>query len=286
MDCNATVTSSSIVNNEAIQDGGGIYYNNGNITLVSSPIVKNRAQRNGGGCYFSACNVTLLKTFVENNAAHRGGGGIYASNDCDVSARGTCFVDNTASTGGGVYLNATNAFAMISGRLGRNIATAGSGGALRAWAFNQLTLTNVTSMMNMAFISETMMSSLSSLSSSSSSSSLSLSSLSSISATSVRGSESSGGGAISLLFGNTLIMEDSSIRDNRMVGGGGGGDWYDTKQCHLNNSVHIPSQPSDWRGGRCFVEWHISDLQHITRYFLHLQHCTVWRRWSHNARFP
>lgn len=115
------LTDSRVDGNSADGSGGGIYNNKDHVELWSSTIQNNTAVLDGGGVYTLAdpnsgggggeigLNTLLIYdgSTINNNQADRNGGGIYAIDD-HVSLNGSLLSFNTAGgNGGGIYSTAT-----------------------------------------------------------------------------------------------------------------------------------------------------------------------------------
>jgi Right handed beta helix region len=87
----ATVSGSSIIDNTASGDGGGVA-NAGTITLTSTRIRRNSAAADGGGMYNSG-TAALVDCVVSGNSA-ASGGGIYAAAGGSVTLTGTQVIHN------------------------------------------------------------------------------------------------------------------------------------------------------------------------------------------------
>ncbi len=84
--------------------GGGIYNDDGSVTIFDSTITDNAATFNGGGIYNYRGDLSVESySLVQENSAGDYGGGIYnvASGVVDVS--NSTLVNNTAWAGGGIY---------------------------------------------------------------------------------------------------------------------------------------------------------------------------------------
>ena len=104
-----TITDSTIQNNGAIGNGGGLYYDCGSGTLAFTgcSILQNTSTSMGGGIYTNAANVTLTETTVKDNTATGNGGGV-CQNANNASGRLTvdsCTITGNTSggKGGGTY---------------------------------------------------------------------------------------------------------------------------------------------------------------------------------------
>ncbi|CAG0931295.1 putative outer membrane protein pmp20 [Thermoflexales bacterium] len=133
-----TLNNVTISGNRA-NNGGGIYINQtgqaaGPVMIVHSQIVNNHAVDSGGGLYLSLGQVLLAgRGSIADNTAVNLGGGVYID-------RGTFTLQNgqidgnraVTANGGGLYLNNPTAiYTQITGTLAHNMA-AGSGGGLYA----------------------------------------------------------------------------------------------------------------------------------------------------------
>jgi hypothetical protein len=109
IDATATVTNSTLSNNNSAEFGGGIANEAlGTLTLSGSTLTTNSATY-GGGVYnfISTLTVANSSTFTGNSATY--GGGIYNDDafnpvfGSSVTVRGSALTANTATEGGGIY---------------------------------------------------------------------------------------------------------------------------------------------------------------------------------------
>ncbi len=85
------------------ENGGGIYLQQGSLSLSDSQVLSNLADENGGGLYNLDGVVEMHNTMVSHNDAALDGGGMYNSGEATALA-GTTFSNNNAQDdGGGVY---------------------------------------------------------------------------------------------------------------------------------------------------------------------------------------
>ncbi|WP_370688308.1 cadherin-like domain-containing protein [Flavimaribacter sediminis] len=94
-----TVTNSTIFDNYASIDGGGVW-NDGSISLLNTTLSGNTAADFGGGLY-SGGSADLTNVTLAGNAASDGGGGIVNVHG-NVSLVNTTVTGNTATDGGGI----------------------------------------------------------------------------------------------------------------------------------------------------------------------------------------
>jgi filamentous hemagglutinin family protein len=95
-----TITNSTISGNTAEKDGGGIY-SQGAVTITNSTISDNKAEQDGGGID-SRGVVTIIDSTLSGNTAGDSGGGIYSHIAVDI--RNSMISDNKAdNNGGGIY---------------------------------------------------------------------------------------------------------------------------------------------------------------------------------------
>ena len=101
-----SVTYSSIVDNRAAGDGGGVYINSTNpVTIDSSTIGRNSAV-NGGGVYLYAGSLSMTNSTVANNTASGSGGGLYGYSNGSISLTYVTVANNAADiSGGGLYMS-------------------------------------------------------------------------------------------------------------------------------------------------------------------------------------
>ncbi|MEU3457175.1 hypothetical protein ABZ671_26755 [Micromonospora sp. NPDC006766] len=125
------IFKTSIENNRAGDNGGGVFSSGGFVKIVLSTIKQNTACKNGGGIYARNTNLDLDKVTVEKNHADRDGGGIYNTGgekkkegpmsmpgkDRDNEPRATATInessilDNSAGRfGGGIFNGEPNAY--------------------------------------------------------------------------------------------------------------------------------------------------------------------------------
>ncbi|MDG2991117.1 filamentous hemagglutinin N-terminal domain-containing protein [Candidatus Synechococcus calcipolaris G9] len=117
------VTNSTISNNTAGTDGGGIG-STGTLTLTNSTISGNKARRGGGIFQNRPRNMlTVTNSTISNNTAGRGGGGIY-NEHARINVTNSTISNNKSTDyrGGGIYIevariNVTNS--IISGNTAR-----------------------------------------------------------------------------------------------------------------------------------------------------------------------
>ncbi|HYP43187.1 MAG TPA: choice-of-anchor Q domain-containing protein, partial [Candidatus Nitrosocosmicus sp.] len=100
----ATITNSTISDNRTMFQHGGGLYNRGSITIVNSTISNNSAREDGGGIYNNNLGtLALISSTIANNQAginstFRTGGGINSSNFSinSITARNTIIANNTS----------------------------------------------------------------------------------------------------------------------------------------------------------------------------------------------
>eukprot|EP01125_Pyxidicula_operculata_P013505 TRINITY_DN447_c0_g2_i3.p1 TRINITY_DN447_c0_g2~~TRINITY_DN447_c0_g2_i3.p1 ORF type:complete len:1454 (-),score=303.72 TRINITY_DN447_c0_g2_i3:64-3873(-) len=133
---NVTMQSNSIKNNIATGStnfGGGIYSFGSKIDFSQNVVEDNYATANGGGIYGYSPD-TSSETFSGNefrrNVALGSGGGLYYYST-SLNVASTLFEYNQASSGGGMYLYASNNGPQVLNVISRhNLALSGSGGGL------------------------------------------------------------------------------------------------------------------------------------------------------------
>lgn len=121
----ATITNSTVYDNETQEDGGGIY-NKTTLTIVNSTISGNAADGNGGGLTNYGTTTVINSTFSGNSASS--GGGIYNASLLYVT-NSTLYINSADDSGSGIegagvaYLNNT----IVAGSLGADDLGGSSG---------------------------------------------------------------------------------------------------------------------------------------------------------------
>jgi hypothetical protein len=115
--------------------GGGIFSNGnpGSLTISSSTIIDNQASDGGGGIYISpgAVNVTISGTLIAENRAyggHGGGLGLNTNTGTTVIAGSTIANNQSGNSGGGAFLLGSGKIAVQSTKLTGNVAVGAGGG--------------------------------------------------------------------------------------------------------------------------------------------------------------
>ena len=187
-------------------NGGAIYYNSSVLRVLGCTIERNRAEKNGGGVYATSGGMSIFSTsfvngvsrsnMVKDNTAAEYGGGLY------LEQRVTFYgdiTDNTAKTGGGIYL-AKGHVKLSGAAVTENEATDASEGALGGGGI-AMSFTKVTGIGDDA---------------------------STINNCVISGNKSAaGGGGVSILIGGTdaqhgVSFNGSTISGNTAAGDGGG----------------------------------------------------------------
>ena len=123
------IENGTITGNHATVWGGGIEVNNGKVSITDSEISNNDAVNNGGGIFASGNKTTveLKDTAITGNNAQNGGG-VSASGQATVTMNGGEISNNTASNyGGGILVSSGSEFTMDSGEISHNNASMGGG---------------------------------------------------------------------------------------------------------------------------------------------------------------
>ena len=153
------ITGSSITNNSAEYDGGGVDNEGGTITIGFSTISQNSAGYHGGGIYnFQGESVsqtggqlTLAGSTVSQNTAFSGGGGIYNDSGTakimDSTLSGNAVIGNSSTAGGGGIYNAGTT-QLVNSTLSGNLANEDGGGIYNY--DNTVVITNSTLVANRA----------------------------------------------------------------------------------------------------------------------------------------
>ena len=148
---NAAVTNSSIRENEARLQGGGIF-NLAPLTVSTSQIANNASNAQGGGIY-NQDDATLTDTTISGNKSFGTGGGIYndgvrGARTASITIERSTIFNNEASTRGGAIYN-TDEITATNMTISGNSAGASGGGIYStphatSAAIGSISLTNAT----------------------------------------------------------------------------------------------------------------------------------------------
>ena len=121
----------AIPSNDTTGFGGGIWSGEDAVlTLASSTVSENHARYNGGGIY-TAGQASIRESFVERNAAGGVGGGLFALGKLDVAD--STIADNEANDGGGIGVHEGSTSVIRDCTIRENAATGidlGGGGGV------------------------------------------------------------------------------------------------------------------------------------------------------------
>ena len=137
-----TVTAGNASQGTAIQGTGGGIYANSPLTIVDVDVVENRAVQSGGGAFLDDDNVEVISSRFLNNTAASGGGMLVRGDG--ITIRDSEFEGNSATStspgsgGGGLYINGS---ADVTTSVFRQ-NTANLGGGIRLFG-DTMTLTNI-----------------------------------------------------------------------------------------------------------------------------------------------
>ena len=122
-----TVTRTTIEHNRA-EFGAGISTWGGHLMLYSNTVAHNTATAAGGGGIRSASKATvhIVDTIVKNNSAAREGGGI--SNLQNMTVENSTIVSNTSATNGGGLYNTSKTLTLQNSTIANNTASSSGGG--------------------------------------------------------------------------------------------------------------------------------------------------------------
>jgi hypothetical protein len=102
-----TVTNSTINDNTAGFDGGGIFteMDSDVVTVISNSVINgNTADGNGGGInHYDNGTLNITNSTISGNTADGNGGGVFNTNNDWFNVNHSTISDNTASAGGGIY---------------------------------------------------------------------------------------------------------------------------------------------------------------------------------------
>lgn len=240
---NVTLYAVTFLRNEANGpngEGGGISVDNSSfVKMIDSHFLSNRAVLQGGGLYLKSGIELLSKACIfRNNSAtalassssslhsdspnsiETGGGAIGVAGSCRINLENAYFFQNSANSGGAIYLDSNNYLTIKETHFQANIATNGQGGALCVTVLNIITASKVSMASNVARKTGEFFEAL-----------------------------GNGGGAISMTFFNTLTLTDSVIEGNKAIGFGGGAIFADQSNTFISKRTLFRGNLADTNGG-------------------------------------
>lgn len=124
---NASVTNSTLSNNERGVSTGFDGYGSPNVSIENSVIQGNTTSGDGGGVRFTGDQLTIRDSLISGNSA-RNGGGIFAGTNRAFHLSGSTVSGNVATEeGGGIRLNFTNSGEIENSTISGNTAENGGG---------------------------------------------------------------------------------------------------------------------------------------------------------------
>ena len=127
-----TITGSTLTYNTADSEGGAVYLTGvtGMTTITNSTIDNNSASK-GGAIYSAGSPLSITNTSIDSNLAVYEGGGIRLNGDAaDATITGGSISNNSATNGGGVYIENGADFTYTGGSINGNTASGSSGGGI------------------------------------------------------------------------------------------------------------------------------------------------------------
>ena len=124
------VRHSTIRDNKARVNGGGMINDSGGqLTLDDALIQNNSADRNGGGLFITFGHVTLKNgSVIARNKAGEHGGGLFNRSSGRVLVSESVIRDNTATENGGGVFNIGKSLKFVNARVNRNESDQSGGG--------------------------------------------------------------------------------------------------------------------------------------------------------------
>jgi parallel beta-helix repeat protein len=125
---NFTLTNSTVTGNSTPDGGGGGYAGDCNVTIVSSSIANNQAlgDSDGGGLYFRHLGARSIEnTTISGNDAADNSGGVYVYQGGPTTISNSTIADNSAVTdAGGISLNGGAPLTLVQSTITGNTVTA------------------------------------------------------------------------------------------------------------------------------------------------------------------
>jgi uncharacterized repeat protein (TIGR02543 family) len=129
-----TITGGLITGNTATE-GGGLFYSSSTADISNATISNNTASVAGGGVYANAAALNMTNVTITGNTTATDGGGVFylanvTSGLLAFNMTGGLIANNTAGSGGGVYVNSSSIFNLNGGTISNNRALGafGAGG--------------------------------------------------------------------------------------------------------------------------------------------------------------
>jgi CSLREA domain-containing protein len=123
-----TINNSTVRNNLASGDGGGIYNAGGTLSVINSTIHTNSGRatstEGGGGIYNSVATLNISNSTINNNATNKQGGGVFNRGTANLSY--STISQNQAINGGGIFNFGTATVNVRSAIIGDNINNNGA----------------------------------------------------------------------------------------------------------------------------------------------------------------
>ena len=125
-------------NERTNESGGGIWAQNGPVEISGNALIENNENYNGGGVFVNNGAFEIRENAqIINNKARNVGGGVFHSyssgNKTCMTMKGGKINNNTASSGGGIYMETSNRYAVnpslfTGGEISGNTVTGNGGG--------------------------------------------------------------------------------------------------------------------------------------------------------------
>ena len=133
-----TIDASTISNNTANREGGGIFYTENpsgmvaNLLTINDSTIDNNRGTEGGGVYAARTNVGIARTTISNNQASNigvGGGGGLHLNSVSIGTLSNSTISGNSATqdGGGIYVNNNSTLDITSSTIANNTNGSASG---------------------------------------------------------------------------------------------------------------------------------------------------------------
>jgi uncharacterized repeat protein (TIGR01451 family) len=137
-----SISDSTIEDNYAALNGGGVYHNAGSLTIQDSTVISNAAGGNGGGILKAGGTLNVDGSTIISNTAGEDGGGISTSSNVSAISNSTLSgnrANGTNAAGGGIFNDGHATLANVT--LVGNVSNHHGGGI---HSQDPMTLTNVT----------------------------------------------------------------------------------------------------------------------------------------------
>ena len=152
------LTTTTIVQNQALTDAGGVLHNGSQLVVSNAVFESNQSNGSGGGLWANNDQTTIEDTLFHQNVSGLGGGLVISGDDADFRMSRTTVAANVSTSplgdggGGGIALNGTLGLALIEDSTIMGNTAVGGGGLAVLAAVEVADVVNTTFSDNLALV--------------------------------------------------------------------------------------------------------------------------------------